>query len=218
MYSDIHTHHFRERNDHVFRLANVILSKDVIPKGHCSIGIHPWYAGKDIATSFQQLEYHASQVHVLAIGECGLDKIAKTAWSLQLQVFERQIRLANQVQKPLIIHCVRAFPETITALKKNRVNVPVLFHGFNKHSNLAQQLLNQGYYLSLGTAILQGRLDELIQQVPLDRLFLETDDQLARIFEIYTYFCRARNIPLDVLKKQIMLNFKTVFNYSISLE
>ncbi|CPB98040.1 Uncharacterised protein [Mycobacterium tuberculosis] len=58
-------------------------------------------------------------------------------------------------------------------------------------------------------------MTEVIQNIPLDRLFLETDDKDTKISEIYAYFCRARKLPLEQLEQQIMLNFKKVFNYTI---
>src|SRR5690606_41137141 len=78
----------------------------------------------------------------------------------------------------------------------------------------SSDLLRKGYYLSLGTAVLSGRLDDLIKEIPLHRVLLETDQQKTEIFEIYAYFCRTRKIPMDRLQAQLMDNFRTVFNYS----
>lgn len=215
MFINVHTHHPTIATNDSFSLPNVILSKDPFLTTPCSIGIHPWYIEENVDQQFQELGYYLSKNNVLAIGECGLDKISRTAWPLQRTVFEKQIQLATQYQKPLIVHCVRAYSEVIALLKKNQTTVPVLFHGYIKSADLAASLLKEGYYLSLGASILRGKNDALIQQLPLDRIFLETDDQEIKISEIYTYFCRVRKIYTGYLQEQLMLNFKTVFNYSI---
>ena len=74
---------------------------------------------------------------VLAIGECGLDKACDTNFKLQQQVFTTQVNWANEIKKPLIIHCVRAYGEVLSLLQKNNNKVPVIFHGFNKNGAVA---------------------------------------------------------------------------------
>lgn len=215
VYINAHTHHIQQHTDEVFELINIILSKDDLMTARpCSAGIHPWYVEEDLTDQMAQLAQIARSPHVLAIGECGLDKKTETNWELQALAFAQQIDLAKDLNKPLIVHCVRAFDEVIALLHERTPAVPVLFHGFNKHPNLGQSLLRKGYYLSLGTAVLSGRLDDLIKEIPLHRVLLETDQQKTEIFEIYAYFCRTRKIPMDRLQAQLMDNFRTVFNYS----
>ncbi|MGO1817524.1 MAG: TatD family hydrolase [Sphingobacterium sp.] len=215
MLINIHTHHPREPDDDSFSLPNFIVSKDDFLRTPYSAGIHPWYIADHVEQQLQILEEHLHRQEVLAVGECGLDKVTSTPWDQQTFTFETQIQLANKYNKPIIVHCVRAFAEVCTLLKRNRASVPVLFHGYAKSVALAQTLLNQGYYLSLGASILGGKQDELIQHIPLERVFLETDDQQTKISEIYAYFCRSRKIPMRHLEEQILLNLKKVFNYSV---
>ena len=215
VYINAHTHHIQQHTDEVFELINIILSQDDLTATRpCSAGIHPWYIEEELSSQMAQLSQIAIAPHVLAIGECGLDKNTDTNWDLQVLAFEKQIDLARDLNKPLIVHCVRAFNEVMALLHERNPAVPVLFHGFNKHPNLGQSLLRKGYYLSLGTAVLSGRLDDLIKEIPLHRVLLETDDQKTEIFQIYAYFCRTRKIPMDRLQAQLMDNFRTVFNYS----
>src|SRR5690606_33316081 len=136
-----------------------------------------------------QLAQIARSPHVLAIGECGLDKKTETNWELQALAFAQQIDLAKDLNKPLIVHCVRAFDEVIALLHERTPAVPVLFHGFNKHPNLVQYLLRKGYNFSLGTAVLSGRLHGLIREIPESSVFLEPDQPFTEIFEIYANFC-----------------------------
>ncbi|MGO1595245.1 MAG: TatD family hydrolase [Sphingobacterium sp.] len=215
MLINIHTHHPTESDDGSFSIQNFIISKDDHLRTPCSVGIHPWYIETNGKQQLDVLEDYLRQYDILAVGECGLDKVTNTPWDQQAFIFEEQIQLANKFNKPIIVHCVRAFSEVCSLLKRNQTRVPILFHGYAKNVALAQTLLNQGYYLSLGAPILNGKLDELIQRIPLDRVFLETDDQHAKISEIYAYFCRSRKISMEHLEEQIVLNLKKVFNYSV---
>lgn len=211
---DIHTHQ-EGRSPGIIRVLNRIVGLDAINDQLCTVGIHPWHIGPDLGSQWHLLESMLSSPSVIGIGECGLDKRCATDWDLQIAVFERQIRLANDSKRPLIIHSVRAYAEIIQKLDHNRVNTPVVFHGFNKKIDLAKGLLQKGYYLSLGADILRGRQDMLIREIPLSRLFLETDNKTTNIVDIFSYFCAARKVSIVALKKQLAENLEQVFNYSI---
>lgn len=216
MFIDIHSHRTGLSSNTELRVSNVIVSKDYLNSSPCSAGIHPWYIDEDQANQLEALEQYLLKKEVIALGECGLDKVVQNPWNIQVEVFEKQITLANKYQKPLIIHCVRAYSEVCTSLMRMKVQVPVIFHGFNKNWTLANTLIKQGYYISLGHAIQLGKMNELIEQVPLDRIFFETDDKPIKISNIYAYFCRVRkNIPLEVLQQQLRQNFIQAFNYSL---
>lgn len=213
LYIDFHTHR-RTASDSVFELLNVVVGRDAFEtKYPFTAGIHPWYISKNLEPQFAELSSYAQLESALAIGECGLDKICKTEWTAQEVVFIRQLDLAYQLDKPLIIHCVRAYQEVMNILKYRKQTV--IFHGFNKNPLLAKQILRQGHYLSLGADILRGHLDELIRTLPLDKIFLETDGKTVSIIDIYTYFCTARKINSGILRKQLIRNFEHVFKYSI---
>lgn len=183
--------------------------------GLCSLGLHPWYITPDgIEHELVQIEKYASLPNVVAIGECGLDKLTNTDWSLQEDVFRRQITLANKLHKPLIIHCVRAYDEVLLLLKQEQVAVPVVFHGFNKNVQIAQRILAQGYYLSFGAALLNDQSPAImaIQVCPEDRFFLETDDADIAIGQIYEKATDIRKTGEDALILQLQKNFQAVFN------
>jgi TatD DNase family protein len=209
-YIDIHTHSPIQRED-VFQLPNIIIGKDPWPATYCSAGIHPRYIDTDIEMQFDSLAQFALKKNVVALGECGFDKLADAEWKLQVSTFQYQIALAEELNKPLIIHCVRAYQETLHLL--NKTTMPAVFHGFNKKIELARQILQQGHCLSLGADILYGRMDEHIRELPLDRIFFETDGKAISIIDIYTYFCSIRKITPEQLREQIGRNFEKVFNH-----
>ena len=213
-YINIHTHDAAAQSDcRYINVRNIsINAADDIPNDQqlCSAGLHPWYLDAEWALDLPGLSTFCEQDQVIAIGECGLDKVSSVEFDMQKKAFEAQINLANQLQKPLIIHCVKAYDEVHSALKSS--SVPVIFHGFNKHKNLGTSLLQKGYYLSLGHAILSGKMDEFIQSMPLHLLFLETDMQKdSSIADIYIYIANRRDISLAELQFQMEQNFERVF-------
>ncbi len=179
----------------------------------CSAGLHPWHL-QNYHQDLAVLEQTATLPNVLAIGECGLDKACDTDWELQNEAFTRQIALAKDVGKPLIIHCVRAYDEVIQMLDKHNIDMPVIFHGFNKKQTIAGKLIARGYYLSFGAALLSPRsvIDEVFSLVPADKFLLETDDSNVNISEIYDRAAGIRKTSIDAIILQVQQNFKKVFN------
>jgi TatD DNase family protein len=179
----------------------------------CSIGLHPWYIDENTERHLTLMAEGLKQDQVLAVGECGLDKNITIPLIYQQQVFDQQVQLAQVYRKPLIIHCVRAFQELIARLKTVNFKGAVVFHGYRKNWFLAQQLIDQGYYLSIGGHCLNGSQDELLENISLSHLFLETDtDTTVEISTLYQYVARIRSIELEELKRILYQNYKNVFN------
>lgn len=211
-YYDIHTH-TASHTDDVISVLNVYQNFDTIKNGGVySVGLHPWYL-HNADTDFESLVATATSGNVLAIGECGLDKVCTTDWALQLFYFQKQVKLANALSKPLIIHCVRAFEEVIDVLDAEKVQVPVVFHGYNKNNILARRLLNKGYYLSFGAALLNwnATILEVVKEVPLGRFFAETDNSGKSIIDIYHCLAEIRKTEVDTIILQLQQNYKSVF-------
>lgn len=210
MYYDAHTHN-SQRREGLLSILNV--SKDFADTGneYCSMGLHPWYLTEDPG-EFASLSKEASRKNILAIGECGLDKVCATDWALQVRVFSQQVRLANELMKPLIIHCVRAYNELMNILDECQVKVPVIIHGFNKKRELSEQLLAKGYLLSFGAALLNSEIAAAtFKAVPPDRLLLETDNSGLPIEDIYNRAAEIRETGIESIILHAGHNFKTVF-------
>lgn len=184
-----------------------------------SYGIHPWDVNRE--TCYQQLDLLAVAVHekrCIAIGECGLDKLSNSDFALQQEVFVEQIRLANKVKKPLIIHCVKAFNELINCLNLNDNQVPVIIHGFNNNENIARVLVNQGCYFSFGKALLgyESNAAKAIIHVGRKNFFLETDNADISIKYIYRKAAELLGISEDIVQEQLRLNFERVFQLNLA--
>ena len=158
------------------------------------------------------LDQYVALPQVAALGECGLDKRIAVPFALQQQVFEAQLHLAQQVQKPVIIHCVAAFQELISIVSAQQITVPIIIHGFSKNEQLAQQLLQQGYYLSFGKYLFQQpELAEALAKVPHDRFFLETDAMDRSIQEVYVKAAECKKMSIDQIKSSLNCTFAAVF-------
>lgn len=213
-YIDIHKHENAPTHDNdVLALYSKYENfQSFSPERQYSLGIHPWYIREDWETQFESLKGSIHPSDVVAIGECGLDAVRGASLELQATIFQKQILLANESNKPLIIHCVRAFPQTLSLLKQ--AEVPVIFHGFNKKLSIADAVLKQGYYLSFGADLLKehAAAGAVLNAVPADRFFFETDDSMMDIKEIYKTGSRIRKTEEDAIILQVQENFKTVFN------
>lgn len=212
MYFDVHTHH-PGASDNIRQITNILedFTQDV--SGRCvSMGVHPRFIDNSTFSQvFRQLESAAGQKEVLAVGECGLDKLYEIPFALQTEVFQRQIELAETLRKPLIIHCVRSYNE-VTQLLRN-VTVPVIIHGVNNRLTAVQPFIDLGYYLSFGKALTVGNaaIMESFHAVPKEQLLLETDDLTTGIVSIYQLAASQLGISEVVLHQQIADNFNKIF-------
>ena len=184
---DIHTHHPRPD----------IMSPTMA-------GIHPWDAerGRDLP------DFCACDI----IGETGLDYACEVDREAQERLFRVHLKAAEQLQKPVVLHVVRAYEPVIKILAEYDIK-GVVFHGFTGSEQQANEAIKRGYYLSFGERSLRSaKTRQAITATPLERLFCETDDNpLLDIAEIYAEVAALKGITLDELKKEIYENYKLLF-------
>jgi TatD DNase family protein len=180
--------------------------------GYYSVGLHPWYINPyEWKTDFENLKKTLLLSSVVAIGECGLDRFCKTDFSLQQQVFEAHVHLANETKKPLILHVDRAHEDVLQLLKKLNNTSPFIFHGFNKNKVLAEKLMDAGAYLSFGKGVNLSHVADILKNIDADRFFMETDDAVVSIESIYKATAAIRNISVEALSLQLQKNTKHIF-------
>jgi TatD DNase family protein len=211
---DIHTHH-PVYSEGIISISNLFL-QDVdiqnVPNKYFSAAIHPWHASDFTSLTVRtMLENLIMQPGLIAIGETGLDKVCKADYQQQKLIFELHLEFAKNYHKPLIIHAVKSWNELIEYFKLTKV--PLILHGYSEGIVLTRQLINLGCNFSLGKSVLQisPRFREAIQIIPLDSLFLETDDSLTTIIEIYQEVSAILGLSVEELKNQIYKNFNRLF-------
>ena len=207
---DIHTHKSAATLENIsiqsFSLTETIHFPENKP---ISVGIHPWHGKLEgLPKHLKQLETLALRNNVKLIGECGLDKLKGEKIEDQITILDAQLELAQLIQKPVILHCVKAFGELIELKKKLQPTVPLIIHGFNKNHHLAEQLMSQGFYLSFGAALLRSEKVASAFAKTEQPFFLETDDTEIPIEMIYQKAAEIEKISMDELKDVIFANWK----------
>jgi len=176
-----------------------------------SAGIHPWQLKEDFSLQINQLTKLASCKNVIAIGECGLDRIKGPAIEIQLDAFRAQIALANRVNKPMILHLVKTYSDILAFA--HLMKTPWIVHGFKGNGIEAENLLKKGARLSFGPRLLTDEIMQVIfTSIPLDCIYLETDTKPVLIDEMYQKAALLRNLEIDDLRTSIWLNFVRDFN------
>ncbi len=214
MFVNIHTH--QGHLEGIWSIQNIHETFDSIQAiNNYSVGIHPWHIDKlNWKENFTKLKIASKNNHILAIGECGLDRLCVADFKLQEEIFIQHIKWANEIAKPLIIHCVRAHDEVLQLLKDYQCNVPVIFHGFNNKKELAEKIIKSGYYLSFGKALFNPGVEIIFNDLPLEKIFFETDDSDSTIESVYQQAGRIKNISLEQLSLQLKKNAQKVFHVS----
>lgn len=217
-YVNLHTH-AQSGNPGILEIVNQYPDELDPSVRYFSIGVHPWRINeKRLERDFEVLESKLVEKNCLAVGECGLDKRIDTEFEIQAQVFERQLLLAEKYRKPVIVHCVAAYQETIGMKRQLGISVPVIIHGFSKNAQVAKSLLDAGFYLSFGKWLLRNpELESVFQSVPDDRIFLETDTAEESIEEVYALAAKYNVVNMDEMKALIGRNVETVFGHDQSL-
>jgi len=197
-------HHHKKNNTGIY---NLDLNEE-IPAGTFSAGLHP----KDISTNwkedFERIKNISLSQNCLTIGECGLDGLIDIDDKLQNEVFKAHISWAQDIKKPITIHCVRRFSQI---LHYKNANVPLVIHGFNKKENIAEELLDAGFYLSFGYAALENlSLHRIIKNIPIQRLFLETDDSDFEISQLYEKVSEIKSLSIENLNNQMWENLNLI--------
>lgn len=179
---DFHTHTLPQHPGTEFML-NVSPGQVPADVVACSVGLHPWEVTASWQVQLNLLRTDAVLPNVWAIGECGLDALRGEEMPLQIEAFRAQVQLADEVGKPVIVHCVRAFEVLLRLHKELQPRQPWIVHGFRGKPALAQQIMAKGMLLSFGHVFQTETLKMVvISGIP---FYLETDCAAVSIHEIY---------------------------------
>jgi TatD DNase family protein len=162
-----------------------------------------------------RLEKNCKNQQVKAIGEIGLDKFA-TDYERQKSYFDMQINFAAQGHYPVILHQVKSV-EGVGSVTKD-FNEPIILHGFNGHISVWEQLNIKGKtYISIGSNCLNPstKLLQTLKEIPINNLFLETDNAAVLVQTVYEKIASIRQIETSILMEEMAINFKSVFKTAI---
>jgi TatD DNase family protein len=210
---NLHTHRFSNDSEVIEVVNQYPWEFDALIPNY-SIGIHPWYIDEkrlesDLACITEKLQL----APCLALGECGLDKRIDIPMSLQISVFKKQLEIVKQTKKPIVLHCVAAFDEMIAIKKEMKLENPMIIHGFSKNEQVAQLLLNNGFYLSFGKYLLRNpEMEKVFKFASENQILLETDTIEESIYEVYEKAAAVKEISLAEMKAIVFDNFSRIFN------
>lgn len=216
-YIDIHVHDGHPRKD-IFMVECLMVHEERLPENiqgmAYTYGIHPWFLNENNhAHQIDSVAKIIGQHDIIALGEAGFDRLRGPSLELQRKVFERQVLIAEEHKKPVIIHCVRAWDEILAAYKKLKPHMNWMIHGFRGNLQLAKQLLSKGMYISVWFDFAVRRESAgLFRNLPGNRIFLETDGADIDIKDIYKKVAEDKGIAIDELKAEIYRNFNSFFN------
>ncbi|MGN0298792.1 MAG: TatD family hydrolase [Lachnospiraceae bacterium] len=145
-----------------------------------AMGVHPVYVRELNEQSFAQLREYVQLPKIVAVGEIGLDYYWDTTeHEIQRYWFERQLDLARELGKPVIIHSRDAAADTMEVMKSGHAKGTTgVVHCFSGSVEMAREYYKMGYYLGIGGVITfknSKKLKEVVEEIDLAGLVLETD-------------------------------------------
>lgn len=192
-----------------------------------SCGVHPLH--QEDACDYDTLLSVASDPKVVAIGETGLDYFySADTKAVQITSFIDHIKVANQLNKPLIIHTRDARQDTIDLLKqyKNDQTNGVL-HCFTESLEMAEQAIELGFYISISGIVTfhsAKELQDVVRAIPLERLLIETDspwlapvpyrgkaNQPGYVIEVAEFIAKLKGVSVEELARITTDNFYRLF-------
>lgn len=201
------------------------------PNIFASVGVHP--LNIDDPWSEEELRVYAKLPKVIAIGEIGLDYYyEEDSKNEQMDIFARQIRIAREVHKPIVIHG-RSAPEDIWRIvqEEKADEVGGIFHCFADSWELAEKILDHGFYISVSGIVTFKKalnIKEIASKIPLDRLLLETDspylapvpyrgkpNQPAYVTKVAEEIANIRGLTYEEICNITSDNFARLFNLEL---
>ncbi|MCA2018461.1 YchF/TatD family DNA exonuclease [Vibrio tritonius] len=197
------------------------------PNVHASVGVHPLDVESDF--SLDTLRRFASMPRVVAVGETGLDyHYQPETADLQKLRFTQQVDLAVELNKPLIIHTRNARQDTLDILRKGGADkCGGVIHCFTEDLDFAHAALELGFYISISGIVTfrqANELKEVVKQLPLERLLIETDspylapvphrgkqNQPAYVVEVAAYIAQLKGVSLAEVAQKTTQNFADLF-------
>ena len=192
-----------------------------------AIGIHPSEAKTYTKEEEERIYDLCKNKKIIAIGEIGLDYYwEQETKALQKEVFRKQLKIAEELNLPVLIHDREAHEDTFTIVQEFNLK-DVVFHCFSGNKEFAQKCIDKGYYIAIGGVVTFKNakdLKEVAKIVPLDKLLLETDapylapvpyrgklNTPAYLKYIAQEIANIKEIDVELVKEHTTQNAKRIF-------
>lgn len=149
------------------------------PHVYAAVGMHPDEVGDLDEERFAYLKAQCQKEKVVAVGEIGLDYYwDNEAHDVQKKWFIRQLELARELDLPVIIHSRDAAADTLEIMQTYAKGLRGVIHCFSYSKELAREYVKMGFYIGVGGVVTfknGKKLKEIVEEIPLERILLETD-------------------------------------------
>lgn len=198
---------------------------------YSTVGIHPHEAKKAEERHFEQLRAAVRNSKVIGVGEIGLDYYYDNSpREEQKQVLIRQLEIARQARKPIIIHCREAWEDLTDIIEAHWKSAGLggILHCFSGSMEIARKFIDWGFYVSFAGNVTFKKGDGLravAREIPLDRLLTETDcpylapvphrgkrNEPAFVREVTRALATLRNLSEQEMGEHAVRNFMRLFH------
>jgi len=199
-----------------------------------ALGIHPWSVNvlkeNELEETLKLISEQSQKKSVVAIGEIGLDYKYEKVWNKQLMVFDKMLRLAEELALPVIIHSRGTTAQIVDMLPSYNLK-RVLLHWFSHPISALSKAVDHGYSISEGPPAAYSKgIREVVRKVPLTNFLTETDGpviyrklpfngQLTRPSFIRTVVEAAAEVKqMDIadVAEQVARNFEEFFSIKLA--
>lgn len=146
---------------------------------YAAIGVHPDEVGALNEDTFALVKAQAKKEKVVAVGEIGLDYYwDNESHDVQKKWFIKQLNLARELKLPVVIHSREAAADTLQIMREHAKGLPGVIHCFSYSPEMAREYVKMGFYIGVGGVVTfknAKKLKEVVEEIPLDRILLETD-------------------------------------------
>ncbi len=162
--------------------APLLHLKQQYPHVFIALGVHPFFVAQASADDWSYLQQCLAVDQHIAVGEIGLDFYDRTltdaAKNRQIEAFMHQLQLAEQWQRPIVLHQRHAFDACVHSMRQASFSHGGFAHAFSGSLQQAQQLITLGFKIGIGSVLLNPKavkIRRLVAQLPLTDMVLETD-------------------------------------------
>ena len=189
-----------------------------------SLGLYPTYVSKlsedELNKELEFIKLHKDKI--IAIGEVGLDHKFEDDHTKQKSAFLKIIKLAEKIDKPLVIHSREAEKEVVEILESTNLK-KINFHCFTGNFKLVKKIVDKGWCLSIPPTIIRGlHFQGLVDIVPITQLLTETDspflspppkvrNEPSNVKIVVEKISEIKNMNVDEAKNNIFSNFQKIF-------
>lgn len=197
------------------------------PEFNYALGIHPYFLKSYKPQHLQHLRHQLENSSAIAVGECGIDGSLPDL-PLQQSIFQAHVELANEFNKPLIVHHRKSHHLILQTFAKTKPQCGGVIHAFSGSKQDALKYIELGFKLGIGGTITYPRANKTriaVSELPLESLVLETDspdmpingfqgqrNEPKRLINVAEALAQLKNTSIANVAEQTQLNTIEIFN------